>query len=471
MKSKSFIAAVIALIPLLPVNAKPVESPVVPTNQEIILHAWTWSFNTIREHLPEIKDAGFTIVQTSPINECYVGDNGGRQLFGKGKWYYHYQPTDWTIGNYQLGTRDEFRAMCAEAKRLGIRIIVDVLPNHTVIDRTHINARLDSAVHGRENLFHANGLWEIQDYNDRYQCTTGQMGGLPDVNTENPDFQYYYMQYVNDVIACGGGGFRYDTAKHIGLPSDPLDPKAKQNDFWDVAMGRKSVNGLSLCVPREDLFIYGEVLQDRNVPEKGYAEYMDMTASNYGWVLRNVLNKHNANADDLRKWHSQIDPAHLVTWVESHDTYCNEHASAGMSDELIRLGWVFLVSRQQGNPLFYSRPHGSTRQNYWGDNEIGKVGNDEFKHPVVRAANEFRKNCAGLPENIIFSENGKQIIVERGNKAAIIINLDEHQAQVEINVTLANGKYSDAVTKQRLQVKKGVLTATLEPMSAYILYK
>ncbi|MBR6432071.1 MAG: hypothetical protein IKS64_04390, partial [Muribaculaceae bacterium] len=77
-------------------------------NNEIILHAWSWSFNTISQHLQEIKDAGFTIVQTSPINECYVGDNGGRQLFGNGKWYYHYQPTDWTIGNYQLGTRDEF---------------------------------------------------------------------------------------------------------------------------------------------------------------------------------------------------------------------------------------------------------------------------------------------------------------------------------------------------------------------------
>ena len=33
-------------------------------NNEIILHAWSWSFNTISAHLQEIKDAGFTIVQT-----------------------------------------------------------------------------------------------------------------------------------------------------------------------------------------------------------------------------------------------------------------------------------------------------------------------------------------------------------------------------------------------------------------------
>ncbi len=459
LKNIALVAAIMCLVPIASA-----QNSAATGNNEIILHAWSWSFNTIAEHLQEIKDAGYTIVQTSPIQECYVGDNGGRQLFGNGKWYYHYQPTDWTIGNYQLGTRDEFKAMCAKATSLGLRVIVDVLPNHTVIDRTHINARLDSAVNGRENLFHANGLWPIADYSDRYQCTTGEMGRLPDVNTENPDFQYYYMQYVNDVLSCGARGFRYDTAKHIGLPDEPRDPKSPQNDFWDVATGRKAVKGLRLAVPRDQLFIYGEVLQDRNVPEQGYAQYMDLTASNYGWVLRNVLNKHDAKADDLLSWHHSVDPAHLVT-------YCNDHASAAMSDDLVRLGWVFLTARQHGTPLFYSRPHGSTRQNYWGDNEIGKVGNDEFKHPVVRAVNEFRHANAAQPENIIVSDNGKQIIVERGKKAAVIINLDESQATVSIPVTIENGKYRDTVTRQQLQVKKGRLTAALQPMTAYILSK
>lgn len=53
----------------------------------------------------------------------------------------------------------------------------------------------------------------------------------------------------------------------------------------------------------------------------------------------------------------------------------------------------------------------------------------------------------------------------------MVINLDEQEARVAIPVTLQGGKYRDAVTKQRLQVKKGVLKATLAPMSAYVLYK
>ena len=178
------------------------------------------------------------------------------------------------------------------------------------------------------------------------------MGGLPDVNTENPDFQHYYMTYVNDLLSLGVRGFRYDTAKHIGLPSDPLDSLAARNNFWDVATGREEVKGLRLAVPADSLFIYGEVLQDKNVKESEYAEYMDLTASAYGHALRTVLDKADFNADSLLNWHHPVDGKHLVTWVESHDTYANEHESAGLTDEQIRMGWVFLTARQNGTPLF-----------------------------------------------------------------------------------------------------------------------
>ena len=81
----------------------------------VILHAWCWSFNTIRENMKAIADAGFTIVQTPPAQLCVTetkGDKGGgNKLFGEGYWYYHYQPTDWKTGNYQVGTRDDFKAL------------------------------------------------------------------------------------------------------------------------------------------------------------------------------------------------------------------------------------------------------------------------------------------------------------------------------------------------------------------------
>lgn len=444
-------------------------------SDKVILHAWSWSFNTIADNMKDIAAAGYDYVQTSPANTCYVGEDGGMALFSepgdsvKGKWYYYYQPTDWKIGNYMLGNRDEFKSMCDSAYKYNVKVIVDVLPNHTAIDHTAVLPSLDNAVGGHENLYHANGFKPITKWNDRMECTTGEMGGLPDVNTENPDFQYYYLQYVNDLINLGARGFRYDTAKHIGLPSDPRDEKSERNNFWDIATGREGVKGLSLLMP-DSLFIYGEVLQDKNVKELEYAEYIDQTASSYGHALREAIAQGTYNAADLKSWHHPVEPTKLVTWVESHDTYCNAHESAGFTDEQIRAAWVFLTARNGGTPLFYSRPAGSTRENYWGNNRVGERGNDEFKHPVVVAINNFRKEMKGEPEQVFTTEKGDVVEVARGSKGMVLINFSTKEAKYKLATTLADGEYSDRVSGNVIKVKDGEIKGKLAPLATYIIY-
>lgn len=446
----------------------------VPTENEVILHAWSWSLDTIAANMKNIAAAGYDYVQTSPVQTCYVGDGGGMALFSEpgdsvqGKWYYYYQPTDWQIGNYMLGTRDDFRNMCDSARHYGVKVLVDVLPNHTAIDHTAVLPSLDNAVGGHENLYHANGFTPITDYNDRLQCTTGEMGGLPDVNTENPDFQYYYLQYVNDLINLGARGFRYDTAKHIGLPSDPLDPKAERNNFWDVATGREGVKGLTLLMP-DSLYIYGEVLQDRNVPEKEYGEYMDQTASAYGHALRDALREGKVNQDILTNWHHSMPADRLVTWVESHDTYCNAHESADMTDDQMRIGWVFLTARQHGRPLFFSRPAGSTRENYWGNNRIGARGNDEFMNEEVVAINKFRKSAQGEPEQLEALNDGAVVAISRGEAGTVLINFSDQPQKIKMVTTLPDGTFTDEVHNLQFKVKKGLMQATLAPLSSYII--
>ena len=442
---------------------------------DVILHAWSWSFNTIAENMKRIADAGYDYVQTSPAQTSYVGEDGGLALFSHpgdsitGKWYYYYQPIDWQIGNYLLGSREDFKALGDSALKYNVKIIVDVLPNHTAIDDSAVLPSLDNAVGGHENLYHSNGFNDIRDYNDRFQATTGKMGGLPDVNTENPDFQHYYMQYVNDLINLGARGFRYDTAKHIGLPSDPIDAKATQNDFWDIATGRKAVKGLSLMMP-DSLFIYGEVLQDRNVKEAEYAEYIGQTASSLGHELRKVLEQGNFNAADIVNWHHPAAPQYLVTWVESHDTYANAHESAHLTDDHIRMGWVYLTARDGGTPLFFSRPAGSTRQNYWGNNRVGDRGNDEFFHPEVVAVNNFRHIMKGQPETILPLNNGKIVQVARGTKGVALINLTQQEQNIKGNTTLPDGTYTDAVYGNGFTVNKGKIEGKLQPLTSYLLY-
>lgn len=443
------------------------------TNTETILHVWSWNFPTIADNMKQIADAGFTMIQTSPVNSCFSPEGGNIKIFDEkeGNWYHYYQPTDWTVGNNILGTEEQMQAMLDSAAKYNIRVLVDVLPNHTAFNIDLVTEEFYAAVGGREKMFHSSGLEGIRDYNDRTQCTLQGVGGLPDVNTENPLFQKYYMQFVNRLIEMGVRGFRYDTAKHIGVHSDPVDTQAgvTENDFWDVATGRKEVLGVSLAIPYEDLFVYGEVLQDRNVPEEEYAGYFGQTASSYGHVLREVLHKGSAKDVDLLSWHHRAAPEYLTTWVESHDTYCNANESAGLTDAQIRTGWVFLTARQNGTPLFFSRPMNSTRENYWGDNLLGARGNDEFFHPEVMAVNKFRQEMDGALEDVRMTEDGKVLVVNRGNKGAAVVNFSAESVTFEVPTGLADGEYTDVVYGQPFTVADGKLKGTAQAETTYIL--
>jgi alpha-amylase len=207
------------------------------------------------------------------------------------------------------------------------------------------------------------------------------------------------------------------------------------------------------------------------VPEKEYADYFGQTASGYGYLLRKALEKQSAKDIDLKDWRHEAAPEFLTTWVESHDTYCNAHESASLSDAQIRTGWVFLTARQNGVPLFFSRPMGSTRQNYYGNNVLGARGNDEFFHPEVVAVNKFRKAMNGQKEDLQKSENGQVLLVNRGKKGAAIVNISDIANHVDLPTGLPDGTYKDVVYGKEFKVKKGRLIGLTAPHRSYILQK
>ena len=475
MKKISLIIAATAMAALPAMSKDRITVNPDATNEDVILHVWSWNFPEIARSMHEIADAGYTMIQTSPVQPHYAPEGSCVEIFDpkvkKGNWYYYYQPTDWKVGNKILGSKEQMQAMLDSAAKYNVRVIVDVLPNHTAFDIDAVSPEFYKAVGGRDKMFHSNGLRPISDYQDRTECTLMGVGGLPDVNTENPDFQKYYMQFVNELLRMGVRGFRYDTAKHIGVHSDPKDKGVKENDFWDVALGRKAVKGVRMTLPEDSLFIYGEVLQDKGVPEAEYADYMGQTASSYGHVLREALDKRSANGVDLKNWHHEAAPEYLTTWVESHDTYCNANESAHLTDDQIRTAWVFLTARQNGTPLFFSRPAGSTRDNYFGNNVLGARGNDEFKHPEVAAVNKFRHAMRGQKEDLQFSDDGQVWLVNRGKKGAAMVNVGSFANFVNLPTGLPDGTYRDKVYGQEFKVKKGRLTGALSPDRSYILTK
>lgn len=412
-----------------------------------ILHAWCWSFNTIKDNLPAIKKAGYTSIQTSPINQVIEGEHGSKVLTN---WYYHYQPTGYTIGNYQLGTEAEFKALTKEADKYGLHIIVDAVVNHTTSEVAAVSPKIKSLgewTHGNEG---------IKDFGDRYQLTQKSLLGLYDLNTQNKAVQEYLLAYLKRAVADGADGFRYDAAKHIELP------KEYGSDFWSVILN----NGAQ--------FQYGEILQGSTSKEADYAKLMGVTASDYGEFIRNSLRQEEAYAEDLMDFQaSGVPEDRLVTWVETHDTYANDNGeSTNLTDQDITLGWSLIASRKEGAPLFYSRPVGGGGQNdrFPGQSEIGDAGSDLFKNKTIVAINHFRNTMNGREEYLhnIGDDQGL-VMIERGGKGAIITNLASENKTFSTSTKLADGSYKDAVSGKIYKVSGKTLKGKLPKKSVLVL--
>lgn len=457
-----------------------------------ILHAFCWSFNTIADNMADIADAGYTAVQTSPINEC-LSTNPGMNLHGPdGMWWYHYQPTDWVIGNYQLGSRDEFKHMCDVADEYGIAVIVDILPNHTTPTSSQIADALYEAAGGSDSLYHTTGK-TAGGYTDRLELTYYEMGGLPDVDTENAGFQQYFYEFLKDCVYLGADGFRIDTAKHISLPDDPVPSdyasEPDRNNFYPNM--REAINEYSAEVGTksyDELFVYGEVLQGTNDRLAAYQQYIGgTTASNYGGAIRSALTSTNLSVNRILDYQIyddtafgstySADPERLVTWVESHDTYMNDSESCWKSiyDRDVILGWSIIGARKDGTPLFFSRPNNSSFENPYGDNLIGEAGSDLYKAPEVKAVNKFRREMGDVSEYLSNpGGNSKVLMIERkGDTAegAVIVNAGSEKAKVSVATQLTDGIYRDQVegSSAIFLVKDGNLTGNVDARGVVVL--
>ena len=423
---------------LLTVNAASKKASVNEIDDGAILHAWNWSFDTIKSRLPEIKAAGYKAVQTSPIqaNKDPYTDNS--------KWWILYQPINFKIGNTQLGSRDQFKSMCEEAEKYDIDIIVDVVANHTGnrgdgADAYYPHNSVDPSIKNNESFWHDHR--GVDDWNNRWQVT--QWGiGLPDLNTANRQLQDMIIDFLNDAIACGADGFRFDAAKHIELPSDPAG-----SDFWPRVLG---------SLDRDDLFIYGEVLQGGADNITGYHQYMATTVDWYGGSVRSAVGYHgSANVNNAKTYPISANPSNLVTWVESHDTYANDHKeTVALTNEQIKLGWAIIAGRADSTPLFFNRTAGGYLAG-----SIGSAGDNMWKDPIVVAANNFRNAMAGENE-YVRTQGNNLFITERGTSGVMIVNVGG-STNVNCDTKLPNGQYKDTVSGNTFTVSNGKLTGNI----------
>ncbi len=368
-----------------------------------------------------------------------------------GKWYYHYQPVDFKIGNYQLGTRSDFLSMCKAAHENGIAVIVDIVPNHTTPMIDEVSKEMIDYCGGLEAFYHKGKTPGI-----RSSLTNSNIGGLPDINTENPRVQEYFRAYLEDLKNCGADGWRIDCAKHIALPDDPQDDVNLPNNFY------------SLMTSDDDLFVYGEVLQDQNSREDAYGKFISVTASDYGKLLRSCVKNRKLKGRGLVDMHNSASP-NLVTWVESHDTYANKGESAGLSDFEIRAAWAVIAARRDGTPLFFSRPKGKEGTQFPGESKIGDAGNDQYFHEEISALNRFRLEMKNESNMFLNDEQGL-LYISRGNKGLVIINMNNEDKKIDFKTRLDDGNYKDKAWGIKFNVKKGAIIGKIPAEKIAVIY-
>ena len=359
----------------------------------VILHCFDWTLADIQEEIPNIAKAGFTAVQTSPVHE----------RAGKGSvWYDVYRPYDFKIGN-GLGTEADLKALCAKAHEYGVKVIVDVVANHT--DYGNVADRLKD-----QGLYHQ--PFDVGNWHDRHQVTFGKIG-MWDLDTNNPTVQAIISQYIQDLKACGVDGIRWDAIKHIGLPSE--GDSFMQN------------------VVDQEMYNYGEILDstggDDNVLFPEYQTYMSITDNGYGNGFANSFAGGSINESVGNFNQRKAKTEKLVYWGESHDTYANDGGeSKNKSQNVIDRAYAVVAGNNGATALYFSRPAQKAKN----DIKFGDKGSVHFKDAEVAQVNYMHNVCAGEP-NYYVKGNG---VCAQVRKSGAIIVLGSGSDR---DVTVANG--------------------------------
>ena len=429
-----------------------------------ILHAWMWSFNTITEHMDEIAEAGYTSIQTEPMSKIKVNDTNGKKFTEN--WYYVYQPTNTSIGNFVVGSEDDLKAMTVAAHAHGIRIIVDVVANHFTADWNAIDSDWQKSeyFHARNSCSGSGG--DNIDYSNRWQVTHCHLLGLWDLNTANPEVANRMHDFLKTAVNDGVDGFRFDAGKHVELPNE-----FDGSQYWTTILQNGSQ------------YQYGEVLQgDSGLDYKAYANLYakygegggGATASDYGKTIRSALWSKNLNAGNLMSLRNGgVNDDQLVTWVESHDNYANsDKESTYLTNDQIRFGWAVVGARAGGAPLFFNRPKasGGNQPQFAEASQLGDAGDDMWKDTAVAAVNHFRNAMDGEAEYLrncgSEQNNNSCLMVERyktdnnaGNDGVSIANMGGDQNLAGTPTKLDDGTYTDQVNGGTITVSNGKITS------------
>ncbi|MGN0502372.1 MAG: alpha-amylase family glycosyl hydrolase [Ruminococcus sp.] len=470
----------------------------------VILHCWNWSYNNIKKYLPQIAAAGYTAVQTSPVTQpkdyywegTAYGNVGIPDGTGgvDGNWWKSYQPVTESIcdnGYTWYGTKAEFKSMCDEAEKYGIKVIVDIVANHMgniegwkIGSVEEVMGDISPQVGTFWNpdmltdpsYWHISTSW-VHSSDGRFDVTQGNMG-MPDLNTGDKKVQNMILNLLKECIDNGADGFRFDAAKHIETPADDA---AFASDFWDVVLD--GATSYAKSTKNFTPYYYGEVLNriDSTAAENYYLSKMSVTDNSTGDNIRNSLKYGQvggaSNSGYCGYAHGQGNK--VVLWAESHDTYMGGGSSYDCNDSTINKAWAIVASRKDSTGLYFARPFYSYErlnddQNGYDarkdpnqlaeeirQTQMGEVGTLTWMDTCVAEVNRFRNHFVGQSESL--GNSGDTLFYNvRGNSGVVLVSTKgAGDVSVSLGGKMKDGIYTDQVSGNTFTVSGGTIKGTI----------
>ncbi len=433
----------------------------------VMLHAFNWSYNTIKENLPAIAAAGYTTVQTSPVQQPKDYSTSGDVT---GQWWKLYQPISFHIAEESwLGTKDDLKSLCDEADKYGIKIICDIVSNHIANADENRPDIVSNQVKKYEPEFYKKRRTYTRTYkgdaNDSsvQAVVQGHVSSCPDLVTNDTAVQGYIINLLKECIDCGVDGFRFDAAKHI----ETEDDGEYASDYWKNITS--SASSYYTQKTGNDLYIYGEILNNCGADRSysSYTKYINVTDNRTGDAVLYNVTRGKASTATNAKYKSGVAASNAVLWAESHDTYEGSSGSSGfsntadVSDENVVKAWAIVASRKDSTALFFARP---------GTALMGNISTDStYKSTAVSEINKFHNLFVGQSEKL--GSSGDIAYVARGTSGIVLSNCKGTNASVSISGTgLADGKYTDTVSGAEFTVANGVLTGSIGNTGVAVVY-
>lgn len=257
---------------------------------------WGGDLKGLTSKLDYIKDLGATTIWLSPL-----ADNTEEVHLGNYHGYGHHGY--WIRDHYAVeehqGTMADAKNLVNEAHKRGLKVVLDVVLNHVGPDSKLL------ADPAKKDWFHHHG--GIQDWNNPHEVEQGDLGGLPDLNQDNPETYKYLLDNTTWWIKeTGVDGIRLDAVKHIS------------KDFWSKFIPDvKKESG-------DDLFVMGEAFHGDPKVVSSYQKagidylfdlplyYTMRETFGQGQSMRGIAARLASDQD-------YKDPQKLVTVLDNHD--------------------------------------------------------------------------------------------------------------------------------------------------------